>query len=259
MGHPSREQAEAGAAVRIRVERAFGDAAGLGGTYVLGHAGADTVEQLLAPVAAEPGAVVESARETLVRLPPDLPPAAAILVPVVAEALRAWDLTNPELGTTAIVTGASPWSALMHTVAAWYGAWPALLGRSLDGEPRSTADGGSLGALTRALAEAPAVCAMELTGRSDMVDLLLEAVPRYSSVLFAGPRADRLTIDYYVNVHRKGLNLSSTVLSPLRLFRSTTANDVLALRACRFLMNPRYSSACAESLVPAIVSRPLES
>ena len=45
---------------------------------------------------------------------------------------------------------------------------------------------------------------MELSGRAEVLDILLEMMPRWSRLLLAGPAGQPVTIDFYKNVHRKG-------------------------------------------------------
>jgi threonine dehydrogenase-like Zn-dependent dehydrogenase len=201
----------------------------------------DSRQRVLVRVEATPGQRIDVPASNILNLPLELPPDTVLLVPPVATALRAWDLLRPELGTAAAVTP-GPWAPLLSVVARWYGATPMLVGQSSPSEGRG-ADADSVASLAKTLADSPAVCAAELTGRADMVDLLLESLPKYSRVLFAGPCGDRFTIDYYVNVHRKGLQLSSTVLSALDVFSHSEGRD-LVLRASRLLANPARAASC---------------
>jgi hypothetical protein len=161
----------------------------------------------------------------------------ADLAPLAAEALRVWDSLSLELGGAAVVPAGTPWSAAFVEVAAWYGAIPVIISAASS----TGADGGAgeLGIavepLRRQLAQFPAVYAVELTGRAETVDLLLEALPNRSRVMFAGPAGDLFTIDYYINVHRKGLHLASTVLAPRFASSAGETNGRLIERASRLL------------------------
>jgi hypothetical protein len=189
----------------------------------------------LAPVAMESASVIE--------LPPEMPAQAALLVPHVAEALRAWEMVGLELGSAAIVTRAAPWSALLAAVATWYGAVPLVVGNGSNDDAIGSTDVDGVGRLRETLAGFARVGAVEVSGRADAVDLLLEAIPRYAGVLFAGPRVERFTIDYYVNVHRKSIILSATILDPMRIFSGCAADGGRAARAVRLLTDPRRAAA----------------
>lgn len=202
-------------------------------------------ERVLVGVDAAPGEHVDVAASRAIGVPAELPVQTALLLPPVTAALRAWDGLTPEIGAAAVITP-GPWAPIMSTVAAWYGAQPMLVGGA--DVSSGGVDAGTVARLAATLAGCPAVCAVELSGRADMVDLLLEALPKYARVLFAGPRGDRLTIDYYVNVHRKGLLLSSTILSSLDVF-SESADGGLAARAARLLMNPARAEQCHAAAV----------
>jgi hypothetical protein len=196
--------------------------------------------RVLAPV--EDGRMsVDEAR--IVPVSAALPSETALMIPLVVEALRAWDSLQLEIGAAAVVTQDRPWAPLFELVASWYGAFPVKVGPA-DGDHGAASDFDAVAALGRTLATYPLVCAVELTGRSEVVDTMLEAIPPSSRVLFAGPRHDRFTIDYYVNVHRKGLHLGSTILSPLRLFTPEGRHQGLFDRATRLLASAARARAC---------------
>lgn len=171
----------------------------------------------------------------------------ALMIPLVVEALRAWDSLRLEIGAAALVTQERPWASLFELVASWYGAFPVRVGHA-DGDRAATSDFDAVAALGRTLADYPLVCAVELTGRSGVVDTVLEAIPPSSRLLFAGPRHDRFTIDYYVNVHRKGLHLGSTILSPSRLFTPEGRDHGLVDRATRLLTSHARAQACRAAI-----------
>jgi hypothetical protein len=185
----------------------------------------------------------------VVPVPQHLADETAILVPLVAEALRVWDLLRLEIGAAALVTRALPWAPLLDVTASWYGAVPVEAGSGRAGEPF---DSDTVGRLTRTLAAYPGVCVVELTGRAEIVDMVLETVPTASRVMFAGPAGDRLTIDYYVNVHRKGLHLASTVLSPLRSLAARNGDAALTDRAIRLLTSPSRAQACRDAAAAGV-------
>lgn len=193
--------------------------------------------------------VVEVDAGRALEIPADTSSEAALAAPLVAEALRAWDLLGLELGAAAVVTDGLPWSPLVASVARCYGAIPTVAGGNATGGERILAwDAESVAAFAKTLKPYPAVCAIELSGRADSVDLLLEAVPRDTRMLFAGPGQDRLTIDYYVNVHRKGLHLSSTVLSARQAFSGAASDQHRVQRALRLLASPTRAAGCLEAI-----------
>jgi hypothetical protein len=196
--------------------------------------------RVLAPV--DDGRVsVDEAR--LVPVSTALTSETALMIPLVVEALRAWDSLQLEIGAAAVVTQERPWAPLFELVASWYGAFPVRVGAA-GGDHSGASDFDAVAALGKTLAGYPLVCAAELTGRSEVVDTLLEAIPPSTRLLFAGPRHDRFTIDYYVNVHRKGLHLGSTILSPSRLFSPEGRDLRLVDRATRLLTSAARAQAC---------------
>lgn len=187
---------------------------------------------------------------TVIEVPEELDAELAVLLPFVTEALRAWDLLDLEIGSAAITTAGSPWSGLVAAAARCYGAVPMSAGGGRSAGA-AIADADAVAGFAATLRAYPAVCAVELSGRADVIDLVLEAVPREARVLIAGPAGDRLTIDYYVNVHRKGMHLKSTVLSPGRLLRGEESDRQRASRACRLLGNPQRSAAFLQAFQDA--------
>jgi hypothetical protein len=219
----------------------------------------DREETVLVPVEgdAAPGQEVQVTAERVADLPPALDANAARLVPLVATALGAWESLGLELGEVALVTGDGPAARLMAVAATWFGACPVLrLGASdaLTLPGIETLPAGEFGpaALGARLKTRPGVVVIELSGRPDVVDLILEAIPMFTRVLFAGPPGHRLTVDFYVNVHRKGLLLRSSTLAPASSVAAAWAGDAgqRCARAARFLTVPARLAECHLALDP---------
>jgi hypothetical protein len=183
------------------------------------------------------------------------------LVPSVAAALWVWEQLRLEMGEIAVVTDGHHYSRLLALVATWYGAVPVLLVTSNpDGVPAGVtavpADGSAAGSagLAARLKQRPAVAAVELRGRADTVDLLLEALPPSSRLMLAGSQRELLTIDYYVNVHRKGLRLVSGVLPDPAVPGSGAPIDAQLPRARRLLERTSRADACRAALADDRIS-----
>ena len=169
------------------------------------------------------------------------------LVPAVAASLAVWDRLGLSIGETVVVTAGHRWSRVAALVATWSGAVPVIL-HSNDtlppppGVTRLTVDDPADRAriLASQLREAPAVVAADFSGRADSVDLLLEALPPMSRLMLAGTAGEPLTIDYYINVHRKGLHLLSAVFDDL----ATSAVADYGARAERLLARRERADAC---------------
>lgn len=162
---------------------------------------------------------VDPSQDTSRLVPGSVAPVDALLWPT-ASLLALWDTLSLELGESAVVTDGHRWSRLAAVVASWYGAFPvvfvsegttapngALLVRVED--PSEAVRG-----LQSTLQGRPGVAAVDLSGRADFVDLLLESIPSESGLALAGDGREPLTIDFYVNVHRKGLHMVSSLLDP---------------------------------------------
>jgi hypothetical protein len=173
----------------------------------------------------------------------------AALSQAVSAVLWLWDSVGLELGEVALVTDGHRWSRLAAVVATWYGAIPILFITATPGEvaPGVTAvastgsekEARDLAAMVRGR---PGIAAAELSGTAAMVDLLLEALPRGSRVIIAGNAREPLTIDYYLNVHIKGVSLTSGILD------ATPSDAAIDVRAQRLLAQPAFSAACRTAL-----------
>jgi NADPH:quinone reductase-like Zn-dependent oxidoreductase len=196
----------------------------------------------------------------VVALSRSLDVSSAVLVPPVAAALALWETLNLELGEAAVWTGGSPLSGLVGQVALWRGACPAVeLGST---ESNGGAEGrqgievidwtdaeSASAKLTEVAADKPGFAAIDLSGRADVIDSLLEAIPRWGRLILAGPPGSNLTIDFYKNVHRKGIIISSTILEPAAIFE-TSRPEVLSQvpRAIEVLSNPVMANQCKRLL-----------
>jgi hypothetical protein len=165
--------------------------------------------------------------------------------------LALWDRLDLEIGDTAVVTDGHRWSQLAALVAVWYGALPVLLLTRTPGEVipgvtnlvRTGTDEDARG-LATLLRDRPGVAAAELTGEPGTVDVILEAMPSAARVMLAGEVGDRLTIDFYSNVHLKGLRLLSGRLAPSVVGPPGTADHHLSRRVTQLLTRPGVAVAC---------------
>jgi len=89
---------------------------------------------------------------------------------------------------------------------------------------------------------------VDLSGRADVIDVLLEVIPRWGRLLLAGPAGTPVTIDYYRNVHRKGIVFATTVLEPSRVFDAHSDVRSQVARACAILGNSRMAAQCSALL-----------
>jgi threonine dehydrogenase-like Zn-dependent dehydrogenase len=114
-----------------------------------------------------------------------------------ARALWAWEELGLELGETALISGEGPMARMVALAASCRGACPVVLvGSAAQGLPGAEELAGRAG-----------VAAVDLTGRSETVDALLEALPHGARLMLAGHESEPQTIDYYNNIHRKGVHL----------------------------------------------------
>lgn len=178
-----------------------------------------------------------------------------VLVPTVSRALWVWDTLALELGDVALVTSGNPHAELLAVVATWYGAQPVLRLSRATTPPPPGIEGfsfddpqGAIKTLSGRLAGRPGVAAVDLSGRSDIVEVLLESLPTFSRLLLAGTAREPLTIDFYNNVHRKGLDLHSGVFDPSLERDDDPICGPRLERAARLLQHPGRTDACRAAI-----------
>lgn len=175
----------------------------------------------------------------------------ALLAPLLALALSFWDRLHLELGEAAIYAEGDFFSDLVGQVAIWCGGCPVIrLCNSLDKtllisvESQCMEDpDAAVHQLRDRIKEKPGVAAVDLSGRPETIDLLLEVMPRWGRLLLAGQARQSLTVDFYNNVHRKGVLLISTVLDPTCALNDGVCGAYLPA-AFRLLQNKDMAAAC---------------
>ena len=253
--------------VRVRIDSTSDQVKALEGyeSYAVGRlatAGTTRVDPVMVLVrgrhAVDSEAKVSST--DVVALSGSLDVSSALLVPPLATALALWNTLQLELGEAAVWTGGSPLSGLVGQVAVWRGACPAVeLG------PPATAGGddareqmdfidwtdaeSASAKLVDLAADTPGFAAVDLSGRADVIDSLLEAIPRWGRLLLAGPPGANVTIDFYKNVHRKGIIIASTVLEPAGVFDAAHPEILTQVpRAIGVLSNSKMADRCSRLL-----------
>ena len=175
------------------------------------------------------------------------------VVPPLAVAVEAWQELGLELGETAVVSGEGLMADLFCLAALWSGACPVIrLGSRNDSIPGTRcwtvpADDPepALEQLASRLADAPAVAAVELTGTAVAADILFETIPVYSRLLLAGAAGEPLTIDYYNNIHRKGITVLARSIDPVPEVCDET--DPMVRRARALVASPERMQAALDA------------
>ena len=257
-----------GETVRLTVEAVSGDVASLVGyqPFSAGHIAAAATAELRGKVALVRG-VHNIDSETQVGLSEcvvfsaDLGAAEAILVPPLASALAVWESLHLELGDAAVWTTGAPLSDLIGQAALWRGAATSIaLGDTASmaaelavphTERVDWSDQDSAAArFEKLIAGRPGFAGVDLSGRADVIDIFLEVIPRFGRLLLAGPAGDPVTIDFYKNVHRKGIVLAATTVEPALVFDSVGGADTRAQlgRAAAIVRNPKMALKCRRLL-----------
>lgn len=169
--------------------------------------------------------------------------------PMLAVAVRYWQELGLDLGETALVAGDGFLARMFCLAAVWHGACPVIRLDSSDPDipgvenwklPSDDPEA-SLDRLAGRLADAPAVAAVELTGQAVVADALFEILPVYARLLLAGSAGEPLTIDYYNNIHRKGINVLARTIDPA--FPAGSGDDPFVARVKALLACPERVKA----------------
>lgn len=150
----------------------------------------------------------------------------ALMAAPLALCLWVWRTLGLELGEAAIFTDGSPLAELIGRVAAWQGAMPVIRVSADGGAVRSTPGQTTVDAhgdaamrdIVAAVCDKPGTAAVDLSGRPDIIDLLLESLPARGRLMIAGRVRQPLTIDFYRNVHLKGASIAFSPLEPCAVF-----------------------------------------
>ena len=214
------------------------------------------------------GHALEASNRFVIRtLPQGMDVESALLAPLLASALDTWHELHLELGEAALLTGDCELARLLALTALWHGACPVIgiggFSSEIDGtqvfpidsdEPES-----DMLSLSMRLSESPATKCIDLTGEAATIDILLEVLPQYFRMILGGNETELLTIDYYVNIHRKGGHVLARNFDPAATINATgKPGEVSALeRAFRLLASDdlaRSVGAACKGSKPAIES-----
>jgi len=201
------------------------------------------------------GLVSQATAENMIRVPDTVEPDLAVLIPVLAAALAAWSGLELELGEAAVVisddANVSRWLAV---AAQWLGGMPIVASTSQQGdlgddlpEPVcSESPDGLVESIRRGTMTRSGWTGIECTGRAEMLEVMLDSVPRWGRIALAGQSPNPATIDFYNNVHRKGVRLSAASLSTAAVFRARENSPIrqFATRAARILAHPALGARC---------------
>ena len=189
-------------------------------------------------------------------VPSTLTPEKAVLLPPLIFALRIWERLGLELGEAAIYTAGSSLSRLVGQVAAWRGAIPVIqLGKEKENDSSlkaleffaidDTED--SIRLLSDRIKDKPGTAIVELSGLPECMDIILEIIPKWGRIMCAAHSGSPLTIDFYNNIHRKGVTVQSYAYGQHSLLLDNTVDLHEQIdQACKILSNEQMSAICKE-------------
>jgi hypothetical protein len=68
------------------------------------------------------------------------------------------------------------------------------------------------------LTDCVGVAAIDASGKAEVTDVIFETLPRWGRLLLAAQRPTPINIDFYNNVHRKGIDMRGCSFDPLQVF-----------------------------------------
>ena len=214
-------------------------------------------QAVLAPASRNTAGQAEVDARTCIPIPAGLLADRAMLVPRLAMALAATDAVALELGDVPICTSGGEDLHLIATVCQWRSGRDVLVLDLSDGHFAATAGCRRIDSsdpqraiedISRASATAPGAAAIVLSRKSDAVDILLEAMPMWGRMIISSAGTEPATIDFYNNVHRKGMSLVTGPASPTVLFEPDARTGLrhFAERAIQILRRDDLAAAlCA--------------
>lgn len=172
-----------------------------------------------------------------------------------ALALWTWEAAGLEPGETAIFTSGTALDPWLAVAAGWISLRDPLR-LDLADEPaqpdagvrclRITEPQAAVGWLQRELQGAPGVAAAILTPEAIAADVLLEALPMWSRIVIGMTGSRPATVDFYNNVHRKGVQIASVPADPREMADSLWRDRAAAslAQARRILDCQRLAAQC---------------
>lgn len=177
----------------------------------------------------------------------------AAILPPLCFALTTAERVGFEIGETAVVLGDGICADFLCLALKWSGASPCIriTGRTRDkipgvqsfpADPGPLMDG--LPALKATFHRRPGLALFDADGSPETLELLLEHLPPWARVVLAGNAERKMNLDYYNDIHRKGVSLlfldgASDLLTLIR------KNDRNLKRALRILISGNVLSDLA--------------
>lgn len=189
-----------------------------------------------------------------IAVPPSLGSEEALLGPPLAVALSVWDQLHLELGEAAVYTDGNPLSNLVGQVAIWRGGCPVVkLQMDSDGQVQDGVERIDLmmdpdeivNRIKGRIVGKAGVGAVDLSGRPETIEMLLDVMPRWGRLMIAGRTQQLLTVDFYNDVHRKGLLFSCRSLDPSNVFNEEEESRIFLGAAFRILQNKAMAAICS--------------
>jgi hypothetical protein len=176
-----------------------------------------------------------------------------LLIPELVVALVMWEHLRLELGETAIVIGDGSLAPLLCQGAIWHGGAPVIhlgdapIAHSIPGVESLLVEDTDqvLVRLRRIVQPKAGFAAVDISGSPQMLTLLFDLVPVRGRLYLGDPETKPVTIDFYNNVHRKGIQILSSVIDPISLLTSESYARYSSqiTRAIRLLSCAKWNDA----------------
>jgi hypothetical protein len=187
-----------------------------------------------------------------IKIPKEWDEKKAGALPPLVLALWCWNSLNLELGEVALVIQGNPFVDIFIQTAKWFGALPVICLGDKSGDQGDTVfirvdykePDVTTAELNKFLPGSVGYAAVDLSGKAEIIDILLNTIPRWGRMMFMGSGNDLLTIDYYNNLHRSGADIRSCVFDPSVILKPEYSCDFRPFyqRAINIISNEKMLS-----------------
>lgn len=167
-------------------------------------------------------------KDDVLEIDGDIDLSALLGAPILAALLQIAEDAKVELGTAVVISGDCPLSKLFGEMCRWWTPVRIQLSKFDDSIDSSgpfsqvfrVSDENVQKELADLLQSSAAVSFVDFSGSSDAWDIMFEAAPYWSRLVAAAAVGSPMTIDFYNNIHRKGVTLIGKSITVDRLFTS---------------------------------------
>jgi hypothetical protein len=170
----------------------------------------------------------------------------SLAIPLVATILRLSEEAHIELGDTLVICSDCSLGRLMGEMGKWWAPDRVNLGSEASPEPPTpyfshqfrVSDENVQDQLGQLLSESKNVTFVDFSGSPDVWNVMLQAAPYWSRIVASALAEIPMTIDFYNNIHRKGVTIYGLPMTAQHLFlRSRAVYEERHLRKAETILS----------------------